>query len=185
VRTLLVILFAVGVVLAFDRGEASAEPPFVGRCGLATAFVAPSASTAGSITIGSLTVKLTANDRVPSQVAGTVVCTRPGTLTSGPILVVQPIAVPLCGSVETLYSPDGSITLMILKILDNDPSYRVALQVRGVLPAFIAESTARGVSGCFEFALDAAGDVVITRFIGGGSAPPPTLPHLPSTSTAD
>lgn len=92
--------------------------------------MAPSATTAGSITIGSLTLTLTTNDRVPSQVVRTVVCTRRGMLTSGPILVAQPMTVPLCGSVETLFSPDGSITVMILKILDIDPSFRVALQVR-------------------------------------------------------
>jgi len=129
VRALLTVPFALAVVMAFGRGQANAEPPFVGRCGLVNAFVAPSASTAGSLTIGSRTLTLTANDRVPSQLVGTLVCTRRGMLTSGPILVVQPTTVPLCGTVERLYSPDASITLMILKILDIDPSYRVVLQV--------------------------------------------------------
>jgi hypothetical protein len=151
--------------------------------------VAPAAGTAGSITIGSLKVVLSATDRVPSQVVGSVVCTRRGTLTSGPILVIQPMTVPLCGRVETIYSPDNSITLMLLQIADIDPSYRVALQVTGSLPAFIAASIDRGVSGCFEFALDARGDVTIMSLIGGGSAPAtpaastPPIRQLPSTST--
>jgi hypothetical protein len=65
------------------------------------------------------------------------------------------------------------------------------LQVTGALPAFIAASTDRGVSGCFQFALDARGDVVITSLIGGGSAPAspapstPQIRQLPSTSTSD
>ena len=183
------VLLALAVALTFGGGPASAEPPFVGRCGRVSDFVAPTASTAGSITIGSLKVVLSTNDRVPSQVVGTVVCTRRGMLTSGPILAIQPMTVPLCGRVELIYSPDSSITLMLLQIADIDPSYRVALQVTGSLPAFIAASTARGVSGCFEFALDARGDVTITSLIGGGSAPAtpaastPAFRQLPSTST--
>jgi hypothetical protein len=175
--------------LLFAGAQANAEPPFVGRCGRVSDFMAATASTPGSITIGSLTLKLTPSDRLPSQVVGTVVCTRRGTLTSGPIVVVQPMTVPLCGRVELIYSPDGSITLMLLQIADIDPSYRVAVQVTGVLPAFIASSTDRGVSGCFQFALDARGDVAITSLIGGGSAPAtarPSVPQvhlLPSTNT--
>jgi hypothetical protein len=177
------------LALAFGSSQANAEPPFMGRCGLVSAYQAPTAAATGSITIGSLTFALTAKDRVPSQVVGTVVCTRRGTLTSGPILVVQKMAVPLCGRVELIYSPDGQITLMFLQIVDIDPSYRVALQVTGALPAFVAESTDRGVSGCFQSALDARGDVVITSLIGGGSAPATPDPaatqlrQLPSTST--
>lgn len=185
-RSRSVVLFVVAAALLFEGVRASAEPPFVGRCGRVTDFVAPTASSAGAIAIGSLKLALTANDRVPRQVVGTVVCTRRGTLTSGPILVVQPMTVPICGRVELIYSPDGSITLMLLQIADIDPSYRVALQVTGVLPAFIAGSIERGVSGCFEFVLDARGDVVITALIGGGSAPAPPTPRmrqLPSTST--
>jgi hypothetical protein len=109
--------------------------------------------------------------------------------TSGPILVVQPMAVPLCGSVQELFSPDGSITLMQLRVLDIDPTYRVAFRISGTLPAFIAEAINRGVSGCFQFALESSGDVVITGLIGAGSAPPtpsPSTTHirqLPATST--
>ena len=184
------VLLALAAALLFDGAQANAEPPFTGRCGRVNDFVAATASTAGSITIGSLTFALTANDRVSDQVVGTVVCTRRGTLTSGPILVVQPMAVPLCGRVELIYSP-ASITLMLLQIVDIDPSYRVAVQVTGALPAFIAESTSRGVSGCFQFALDARGDVAITSLIGGGSAPATSAPstpqvrQLPSTSTSE
>jgi hypothetical protein len=177
------------LAMIFGSGHANAEPPFMGRCGRVNDFVAPTASAPGSITIGSLTFGLTANDRVPSQIIGMIVCTRRGTLTSGPILVVQQMTVPLCGRVELIYSPDGLVTLMFLQIVDIDPSYRVALQVTGVLPAFVAESIDRGVSGCFQFALDARGNVVITGLIGGGSAPPaqasatPRVRQLPSTST--
>jgi hypothetical protein len=179
------------LTLAFGSSQANAEPPFMGRCGLVSAYQAPTAGASGSITIGSLTFALTANDRVPSQVVGTVVCTRRGALTSGPILVVQKMALPLCGRVELIYSPDGQITLMFLQIVDIDPSYRVAVQVTGALPAFIAASTERGVSGCFQTALDPRGDAVITSLIGGGSAPvtqaSPTAPvrQLPSTSTSE
>ena len=183
------VLLALAAALMFGGGSASAEPPFVGRCGRVSDFVAPTASTAGSIMIGSLKVVLSTTDRVPSQVVGTVVCTRRGTLTSGPILVIQPMTVPLCGRVELIYSPDNSITLMLLQIADIDPSYRVALQVTGSLPEFIVASTDRGVSGCFAFALDARSDVTITSLIGGGSAPAtpasstPAIRQLPSTST--
>jgi hypothetical protein len=78
--------------------------------------------------------------------------------------------------------------MMLLQIADNDPSYRVALRVTGTLPAFVAGATVRGVSGCFQFALE-SGDVVIAALIGGGSAPPtptsstPQVHQLPSTST--
>jgi hypothetical protein len=184
-----VVLLVLTAALLFDGAQANAEPPFVGRCGRVNDFVAATAAAAGSITIGSLKLMLGANDRVPSQVVGMVVCTRRGTLTSGPIVVIHPMTVPLCGRVELIYSPDGRITLMLLQIVDIDPSYRVALQVTAALPAFIAESTDRGVSGCFQFALDARGDVAITSLIGGGSAPPtqgpstPQVRQLPSTST--
>ena len=188
-RSRSIVLLVLTAALLLDGAQANAEPPFTGRCGRVNDLVAATASTAGSITIGSLTFALTANDRVPSQVVGTVACTRRGTLTSGPILVVQPMPVPLCGRVELIYSP-ASITLMLLQIVDIDPSYRVAVQVTGALPAFIAESTERGVSGCFQFALDARGDVTVTSLIGGGSAPAtpaasPQVRHLPSTSTSE
>jgi hypothetical protein len=74
-------LLVLTATLLLDGAQANAEPPFTGRCGRVNDFVAATASTAGSITIGSLTFALTANDRVPSQVVGTVVCTRRGTLT--------------------------------------------------------------------------------------------------------
>ena len=186
------VLFALTAALLFGGAQANAEPPFIGHCGRVNGFVAATATAAGSITIGSFTLALVANDRVPSQVVGTVVCTRRSTLTSGPILVIEPMTVPLCGRVELISSSAYSTTtLMLLQIAHNDPSYRVGVQVTGALPAFIAESTTRGVSGCFQFALDARGDVAITSLIGGGSAPATSAPstpqvrQLPSTSTSE
>jgi hypothetical protein len=185
------LLFALAAFLTLGSGRANAEPPFFGSCGVVRAFTAPTANDAGSITIGSFTMGVTANDQVGALVVGSVVCTRRGVLTSGPINVIAPMPVPLCGRVESITTTDGGVTVLVLQIAGNDPSYRLVLPLTGALPAFVAASIDRGVSGCFQWELDAGGSVVVTSLIGGGSAPsvpisstPPAL-QLPSTSTSE
>ena len=186
-----VLLFALAAVVIVGSSRANAEPPFFGSCGVVRAFTAPTVGAAGSITIGSQTLAVMAGDQVVAPVVGTVVCTRRGVLTSGPITVIAPMPVPLCGRVESINTTDGGVTVLLLQIAGNDPSYRLALHLTGALPAFVAASIDRGVSGCFQSELDASGNVVVTSLIGGGSAPsvprastPPAL-QLPSTSTSD
>jgi hypothetical protein len=190
-RTRSFLPIALAAVLIVGSGRANAEPPFFGSCGVVRAFTGPTASAAGSITIGSQTFGVTASDQVVALVVGTIVCTRRGVLTSGPITVIAPMPVPLCGRVESITTTDGGVTVLLLQIAGNDPSYRLALQLTRALPAFVAASIDRGVSGCFQSELDASGNVVVTSFIGGGSAPsvptpstPPAL-QLPSTSTSE
>jgi hypothetical protein len=185
------LLLALVAVLIVGSGRANAEPPFFGSCGVVRAFTAPTAGAAGSITIGSQTLAVTASDQVVAPVVGTVVCTRRGVLTSGPITVIAPMPVPLCGRVESINTTDGGVTVLLLQIAGNDPSYRLALQLTGALPAFVSASIDRGVSGCFQSDLDASGNVVVTSLIAGWSAPsvprastPPAL-QLPSTSTSE
>jgi hypothetical protein len=185
------LIFALAAVLMVGGGRANAEPPFIGSCGVVRTFTAPTASAAGSITIGSQTLAVTASDDVAAPVVGTVACTRRGMLTSGPITVIAPMPVPLCGRVESINRTDGGVTVLLLQIAGNDPSYRLALRLTGTLPAFVAASIDRGASGCFRSDLDASGNVVVTSLIGGGSAPSaptsstPPVRQLPSTSTSE
>ena len=192
-RSRWIALTASAAALAFVSGQANAEPPFIGSCGVVRAFTAPTANGPGSITIGSRTLALTVTDRLPGTIPGTLVCTRGGTLTSGPITVVEPMPAPLCGRVESITAAAGGTSFLQLQVVGDDPSYRLALAVNGTLPPFIAASIDRGVSGCFATGLDASGNVVVMSLIGGGAAPiapnpstPSTPPvrQLPSTSTS-
>jgi hypothetical protein len=164
----------------------SAEPPYIATCGTVRAFIEPTPTAPGSVTIGTHTLALHFGDRFPSTTPlGAAMCiTRVGTM-SGPALALVAMPSPICGFagiVEAIPGQRGEL----IDIVTTTPDLRIALPVSAsVESVFRAAATA-----CFEVGLDANGNAFAARVMGA-TVPAPTprptaapVSGLPSTATA-
>jgi hypothetical protein len=174
---------AVAVALAAlvaSGAPATAEPPFFATCGLARAFVAPTPSTAGSITIGERTVALSIDDFLPStSPLGTRACLNRAFRTSGPVQSVIPMPDPLCGEIVSF--PDLPTRLDVIA----GPGLRVIL----LGATSLRDTFAHGATACLSVGLDAAGRAFALGVMGAVVPLPTPRPttsasSLPSTATA-
>ena len=172
---------------------AAADAVVASPCGVVTAFTAPTATAAGSVTIGGTTFTLAAGAQVPGGgdparafVVGPAQCIAGQLNAAGAFttFVSSPMGSTFCGTVLS-FTPAtataaGSITLQ------NGPNAAMSLPVAAGTTLQTSQVTG---ANCFTIAANAQGVGQITGFQGaqGGTTAPaaPAAPRqLPSTSTS-
>jgi hypothetical protein len=161
-------------LVSVTPASAQTTTPPVLACGRVVAFTPPTATAAGSITLGTTTFSLKAgslpNPAPPNLVVGAIVCMDENP--AGEILAQTTlVGDTVCGQLTAMTA--ASVTL-------QGNRTRIIPVRQGTSLA----SAQLGANECFTFAINAAGNAEIVGF--GGPAPTLTTApgQLPSTSTA-
>ena len=197
-------VFPVALVLALALSVVAERPAlalsvYVSHCGVLKAFVQPTSTTQGSITIGTVTYPILIGGG-PATL-GSSVCLVGGDITSGALagVTLSPLPSVFCGDVRTFQpataAAAGSVTI---GLAGHAPGYdpTLIIPVGTTIPSPAIESR-----HCFSTGLNAAGDAIVTADVtppsataapagSPASAAKPTAPvlsrpstMLPSTST--
>jgi hypothetical protein len=163
----------------------SAEPPYIATCGTVRAFIEPTPTAPGSVTIGTHTFALHFGDRFPSTTPlGAAMCINRTVTTSGPVLALIAMPAPICGFagiVEAIPGQRGEL----IDIVTTTPDLRIALPVS----ASVGSVFRGAATACFEVGLDTNGNAFAARVMGATvvatTARPTAAPisRLPSTAT--
>jgi hypothetical protein len=180
--------FTVAAALAILIGWASpgsAEPPYIATCGTVRAFIEPTPTATGSVTIGTHTFALHFGDRFPSTTpVGADMCINRTVTTSGPVLALIAMPAPICGFagiVEAIPGQRGEL----IDIVTTTPDLRIALPVS----ASVGSVFRGAATACFEVGLDTNGNAFAARVMGATVVAPTAKPtaapisRLPSTAT--
>ncbi len=173
------------VSLTFLTTPAAAEPPYLATCGTVRVFIAPSASVAGSVTIGTSTFALHASDHLPAaSPVGLAMCINRTLTTAGPVLELIAMPSPICGEVLGLSPAIPDQRGAVIDIVTTTPGLRIALAAS---PNLAFTFPQRATSACFEIRIDASGTAIASMVMGAAvPAATPTAPPittLPSTAT--
>jgi len=173
------------VSLTFLTTPAAAEPPYLATCGTVRVFIAPSATVAGSVTIGTSTFALHASDQLPAaSPVGLAMCINRTLTTAGPVLELIAMPSPICGEVLGLSPAIPDQRGAVIDIVTTTPGLRIALAAS---PNLAFTFPQRATSACFEIRIDASGTAIASMVMGAAvPAATPTAPPittLPSTAT--
>lgn len=183
-KSLLACASVVTLVLALSSsiaGHAQSAPPVL-PCGRVTAFTAPTATTTGSIRLGTTTFTLAAgrSDSPPPVAVGSLLCLTGEFNAAGEFLfsITTLGDQVVCGAVSA-FTPasttsSGSITVIGAR--------SVVIPVRPGTTFSQAQTTG---SQCFKFDINAEGNAEVIGYAGPGSGGAAALApqRLPSTST--
>ena len=176
-RALVVVVAA--LLWALAGTTVSAEPPYIATCGAVRAFTEPTPTAPGSVTIGTSTFALHSGDQLPSTTPlGAAMCINQTVTTAGPVLALMAMPSPICGEVVGILPAIPGQRAALIDIVTTTPGLRVALAASASL-GFVFPG--RSTVACFQVNVDAIGNAVAVRVIGG-TVTAPTAPTPASTS---
>jgi hypothetical protein len=176
-----------------SSGTALALGVYVSHCGVLKAFVAPTSTTLGSVTIGSVTYPVLIGGGPTSF--GSSVCLIGGNLTPGALagLTLSPLPAVFCGDVPGFRAPTATEAgAVVIGLAGHAPGYDPGL----IIPVGTTLATpALGSRHCYATGLNGVGDAIVIAELtlpsptatsaSGQSSAPRTLPATSTDSMGD